>query len=190
MLSIIGKLITQLRTENNLTIEELSERSGISVEKINEIENCTTTPSLGVLIKISRSLGSRLGTLLDGQENFGAVVTRARKGIESHTVVGADNNQQEHLSFFSLAQGKNDRHMEPLVIEVRSQGGELHEMKSEHEGEEFLYVLEGSIKLHYGEEIHLLERGDSIYYDSIVPHAIVNAGSSPSKILATIYTPY
>lgn len=189
MLSIIGKLIKQLRTENNLSIDELSERSGISVEKITEIESGLTTPSIGVLIKISRSLGSRLGTLLDGQESFGAAITRARKGVESNTFAGADNEQQDHLSFFSLAQGKSDRHMEPLIIEVRNDE-EHHDIKSEHEGEEFIHVLEGSIKIHYGEETHLLERGDSIYYDSIVPHSIVNAATQTSKVLAVVYTPY
>lgn len=192
MLSIIGKLIKQLRTESDITIHELAERSGVSDEKLTEIESGSVTPSLGVLMKISRSLGSRLGTLLDGQESFGAVVTRARKGVESNSYAGADADQQEHMSFYSLAQGKNDRHMEPLVIEVHATDKEP-DMRSEHEGEEFLFVLEGSVKVHYGEEIHLLERGDSIYYDSIVPHLILNASAEETqtaKILAVVYTPY
>lgn len=190
MLAIIGKLIKQLRQENSITIEELSARSHISVDKINEIESGTSTPSLGVLIKISRSLGSRLGTLLDGQESFGAVVTRSRKGVESHSYSGADFDPNGHMNFFSLAQGKSDRHMEPLIIEVHNAENSTIEAKSEHEGEEFIYVLEGSIKIHYGEEMHLLERGDSIYYDSIVPHSMINASSTTSKILAVVYTPY
>lgn len=191
MLSIIGKLIKQLRTENDITLHELAERSNISDEKLVEIESGALTPSLGVLIKISRSLGFRLGTLLDGQENFGAVVTRSRKGVESHSYPGANNEQQEHLSFFSLAQGKNDRHMEPLIVEVTATA-KNQEMRSEHEGEEFIYVLEGSVKIFYGEETHLLERGDTIYYDSIVPHLITKAvqDDQPAKILAVVYTPY
>lgn len=189
MLAIIGKLIAQLRQENNLTIEELANRTGISTDKMAEIESGAITPSLGVLIKISRALGSRLGTLLDGQENFGAVVTRARKAVESLSFTGTDSEQQQHLNFFSLAQGKNDRHMEPLIVEVHTteQKKDFH---SEHEGEEFLFVLDGSIKVTYGEEIHLLERGDSIYFDSIVPHKIENAAPQISKILAIVYTPY
>lgn len=191
MLSIIGKLIKQLRTDSDITVHELAERSGISDEKLTEIESGAVTPSLGVLMKISRSLGSRLGTLLDGQENFGAVVTRARKGVESDSFTGTDDAQKEHMNFFSLAQGKNDRHMEPLVIEVHTTSRDL-ETRSEHEGEEFLFVLEGSIKVHYGEEIHLLERGDSIYYDSIVPHVIENVSENnyQAKVLAVVYTPY
>lgn len=189
MLSIIGKLIKQLRQENSLTIEELASRAGITSERLEEIESGHVTPSLGVLMKISRSLGSRLGTLLDGQESFGAVVTRARKGTQCENYTNGSSKGPENLDFYSLAQGKSDRHMEPLFIEVKTTQEKVS-LKSEHEGEEFIHVLEGSIKIFYGEETHLLEKGDSIYYDSLVPHAIINVAEHSSKVLAVIYTPY
>lgn len=189
MLSILGQMIKQLREENSLTIQELSARTGVSVEKLGEIENNLATPSLGVLIKISRVLGSRLGTLLDGHEHYGAVVTKAKQEVPADTFSGADHSQHEHLNFYSLAQGKNDRHMEPLLINVNPSNTKV-ELKSEHEGEEFIHVLEGDIELHYGHDRHLLSKGDSIYYDSIVPHCLVNTSGSNAKVLAIIYTPY
>ena len=182
-------MIQQLREESSLSVEELASRTGISAEKLVEIETNKTAPSLGVLMKISRALGSRLGTLLDGQENAGAVITRGKEGSKSVSPHSTDKSPHEHLTFYSLAQGKKDRHMEPLLIEVRP-NGEKMEMKSEHEGEEFIHVLEGTVELHYGSDIHRLKAGDSIYYDSLVPHSLQNASDKASKVIAITYIPY
>lgn len=192
MLAFIGKIVTQLREEQSLTVEQLAERAGVSVEKIKGIEEGSIMPSVGVMIKISRSLGSRLGTLLDGQESQGAVVCRAAE-IQSTDLIStgkqAVGGAARHMEFFALAQGKKDRSMEPLVVVVHPCAS-IEEVRSEHEGEEFLYVLEGSVEVYYGAEKHLLSVGDSIAYDSIVPHAIVSATDGPAKILAVVYTPY
>lgn len=191
MLAFIGKIVMQLREEQSLTVEELAERAGVSIEKIKGIEASTIMPSVGVMIKISRALGSRLGTLLDGQESQGAVVAR-RSQIEptEHISTGkAVGGAARHMEFFALGQGKKDRAMEPLLVEVRPHTA-IDEVRSEHEGEEFVYVLEGSIEVYYGAERHVLEAGDSIIYDSIVPHAIVSATPETAKILAVVYTPY
>ncbi len=78
------------------------------------------------------------------------------------------------LDFFSLAAGKAARHMEPFIITVHP--GEDREL-SEHEGEEFMYVLDGTIEVEYGKDLYTLTQGDSIYLDSIVPHQV--RGGSP-----------
>ncbi len=187
-ITFIGKIISQLREENQISIEELAERSGITVAKIEEIEAGRITPSVGVMIKISRALGARLGTLLDGQESLGAVVTRADAlNPKSDALSGADMGVNPHMDFYSLAQGKRDRSMEPMIIEVTEANNGL---LSEHEGEEFIYVLEGHIEVKYGQQCHMLSKGDSIYYDSLVPHSVYSATDQPAKILAVIYTPY
>ncbi|MEG0602273.1 MAG: XRE family transcriptional regulator [Mucinivorans sp.] len=189
MLSFIGKIITQLREENELTIGMLSERTGISVEKISDIESGAIVPSIGVMIKISRALGARLGTLLDGHESSGAVVSRGKQIAASDNLTSTRTGVNRFMEFFALGRGKKDRSMEPLVVVIQPSGSEP-DVTSEHEGEEFLYVLEGSIRVHYGVEKHILEVGDSIYYDSIVPHSIASADDHVAKILAVVYTPY
>lgn len=189
MLSIIGKVIRQLREEKNISVEELSQRTGITPEKLNEIENIRAYPSLGMLIKVSRALGSRLGTILDGQEKVGATITRREDITKCLTLSDADSENQHHLKRFTLARDRNDRHMEPLVIEVASTlGVPVH--KSGHEGEEFFFVIEGSVTLYYGTEVHKLNLGDSIYYDSIVPHFLANESTEPASIVVISYTPY
>ncbi len=189
MLSIIGKSIQQLREENNLTIGELAERTGIKAEKLEQIEANKVIPSLGMLIKISRSLGSRLGTLLDGRENIGAVVTRSSDVNQGPGMGSSETGDNSHLQFYSLASGKSGRHMEPFFIKVEPCEPQ-QPSKSEHEGEEFIYVLKGEVDFHYGGEKHTLKTGDSIYYDSLVPHFMANETSQTAEILAVIYTPY
>lgn len=192
MLAIIGQIIRQLREENGITLEELSSRAGISVEKLEKIETNQTNPSLGILIRISRALGAKLGTLLAGKDDdHTAAVTRRDEVLENLTFAGNEQGRNGHLRFYALAKDKADRHMEPLIIEVSpGRGTAIPELRSEHSGEEFVYVLDGEITLHYGSEIYHLQAGDSIYYNSVVPHFLSNETENPARVLATLYMPY
>ena len=189
MFQFIGKLVTQMREEKSLTKEELSKKCSITVEKLNEIESGKITPSVAIMIRISRALGSRLGTLLDGHENCGAVVTRAKQAVKNENPVGSTDTHGENKTFASLAVGKNDRHMEPFIIDLAN-NPDVENKYAEHEGEEFLYILDGTVEVAMGSEVYKLERGDSIYYDSIVPHKISCVCPVSAKILSVVYTPY
>jgi quercetin dioxygenase-like cupin family protein len=185
--SRIGTKIVTVRESLGLSCEDLAERSECDVALIRRIEEGELVPSLAPLIKISRALGVRLGTLLDDDAGVGPVVTRAAdiesvtrlKSLETGTAGGT-------LEFFSLAAGKTARHMEPFLIDVEPAEG--HALSS-HEGEEFLYVLTGSLEVEYGKDTTTLGVGDSIYYDSIVPHQVRAAGDAPARILAVVYAP-
>jgi quercetin dioxygenase-like cupin family protein len=78
--------------------------------------------------------------------------------------------------------------MEPFVIDIHSSPEESHKLSS-HEGEEFIYVLSGEIEIFYGKDVHRLNAGDSIYYDSIVPHDVHVPGKEDARILAVVYAP-
>jgi quercetin dioxygenase-like cupin family protein len=76
--------------------------------------------------------------------------------------------------------------MEPFIVDIE---GDAEQSKSTHEGEEFIYVLSGKLSLEYGVDSYILETGDSVYYDSIVPHRVLSADKQGLTILAVIYTP-
>jgi len=183
--SRIGSKIVTVRESLGLSCEDLAERSECDVTLIRSIEEGDLVPSLAPLIKISRALGVRLGTLLDDDDQVGPVVTRAAdlesvtrlKSLETGTAGGT-------LEFFSLAEGKATRHMEPFLIDVAP--AKDHVLSS-HEGEEFLYVLDGRLEVEYGKDVHTLGAGDSIYYDSVVPHHVRAAADAPARILAVVY---
>jgi len=187
-----GKRISELRSTYSISRETLAERSGISEVMIAKIEDEGHIPDLAPLIKISRALGVRLGTLLDDHEELGPVITRAGKAAVSERFkTGLPDDAGSHtehkgLSFKALAADKNSRHMEPFIVDIEPNAVQE---KSKHEGEEFIYVLTGNLKLEYGTITETLKVGDSVYYDSIVPHRVISADSQPVKILAVIYTP-
>ena len=187
--NIIGEKIKSLRTAKEISIEELAERSGLAIEQIRRIEENIDIPSLAPLIKIARTLGVRLGTFLDDQINeTGAVI--CRHGEEDDTISFSNNavDARQHLHYHSLSRSKTDRHMEPFVIDIDSNQDKEFQL-SAHEGEEFIMVLKGTLEINYGKQTYLLEEGDTIYYDSIVPHHVHAFEGQAARILAVIYTP-
>jgi len=113
-----GTKIRSLREERNLSIQDLASNANLDVQQLQLIENEEVAPSLGVLIKISRALGVRLGTFLDDQVKSGAVISRKGDEEKSVSLSSREASQHEKLAFFSLARQKADRHMEPFMVEL------------------------------------------------------------------------
>ena len=189
--TIVGMKIKGLRESKNLSIEEVADRCGLSVDQISSIENDEHLPSLGPLIKIARALGVRLGTFMDDNDALGPVVTRA-EDRESDSSISFSNDAtdaRKHMEYHPLAQQKAGRHMEPFVIDINPEETPDFQL-SAHEGEEFIFVMEGEIELVYGKETYRLKKGDTIYYDSIVKHHLHGAPGKSAKILAVVYIPF
>jgi len=184
----VGDRIRQIREAKYISVEELSIRSSIDVLQIEMIEENKIMPSLAPLIKIARSLGVRLGTFLDDSEQLGPVVTLAEEKNKGASFSNKNLKARSHMDFFALASDKAGRHMEPFIVDIQS--GDVNDyMLSSHEGEEFIYVLDGAIEINYGKEIYVLNAGDSIYYDSIVNHNVHAYLDQPARIIAVVYTP-
>ena len=187
-----GERIAEIRKTYSISREVLAEQSGVAAALIAKIEDDGHIPDLAPLIKISRGLGVRLGTLLDDHEQLGPVICRAGNAASSSrfkTGVPQDvKAETDHhgMGFNALASDKNGRHMEPFIVTIEN---DAQQDKSTHEGEEFIYVLEGKLAFEYGVDKDTLSAGDSVYYDSIVPHRVFSADGNQVKILAVIYTP-
>jgi len=166
---------------------DLASRAGLSEKQLDLIEKGTSIPSLGFLIRISRALGIRIGTLLDDTVKEGPSVIRAKEHQSASSFSTSEDRSREHLTFYSMAPNKAGRHMEPFLVDIVP--GENKQMpKSSHEGEEFIYVLEGNVTVAYGNELIELEEGDSIYLDSIVEHLVTTRGPR-ARILGVVYIP-
>ena len=186
---IVGEKIKSIRETKQISVSELAERTSLAEEQINRIENNVDIPSLAPLIKIARALGVRLGTFLDDQDEVGAVVCR-KEELNNSTISFSNNamNARTHMQYHSLSNSKADRHMEPFIIDIQTTEETNYELSS-HEGEEFIFVMEGAVEIAYGKKTHVIEAGDSIYYDSIVPHHVHGYKGQAAKILAVVYTP-
>ena len=185
----LSEKIKTLREAHQLSIEELAARCGCDPEVIEGLEAGTLPASLAPLIKITRGLGVRLGTLMDDDENLGPVYIDSESMEEVTRVKSLETaSDAGDLSYFSLAAGRPSRHMDPFIITVTPSGETTHELTS-HEGEEWLYGMEGCIEIEYGKDIYVLHPGESIYYDSIVPHQVRAHDQQNAKFLAVVYTP-
>ncbi|MGZ7048894.1 MAG: helix-turn-helix domain-containing protein [Methanobacterium sp.] len=186
----LGEKIRQIRENHEMSVGELAAQSQCSSEIIANIESGELIPSLTPLIKIARALGVRLGTFLDDAPQTGPVMVKSGQSKQVIHFSGKDDHPDvSALDFYPLASGKADRHMEPFMIDVHLPGTEDYKLSS-HEGEEFIYVMDGEIEILYGQDKYLVSAGDSIYYDSIVPHDLHAYGGNDAKILAVVYTPF
>ena len=185
---IVGEKIKSLREEKGLSREELARQSGIGIEQIERIESDIDLPSLAPLIKIARVLGVRLGTFLDEQQENGPVVCRKDEVMNSIEFSNNAIQSRKHMTYHSLSRSKADRHMEPFIIDVMPTE-DTDFVLSTHEGQEFILVMEGTMEITHGHNNYILNEGDSIYYDSIVPHHVHGYKGQAAKILAVIYTP-
>ena len=185
----IGEKLRQLREAKQMTIELLAKQSQCHADQIRQIEDGALVPSLTPLMEISRALGVRLGTLLDDDPIEGPVVFKSTESPNVIRFSGKDPMATcSNLDFYSMGSGKRDRHMEPFMIDVKPRSGDTPPL-SAHEGEEFIYVLSGAIQIKYGKNTYELETGESIYYDSVVPHDVHAKGSENARILAVVYAP-
>lgn len=179
--------VKDIRERQNMSIEELSEKSGVKIEVLEAMENGDIIPSLTPLTKMARALGVRLGTFLDDAPQIGPVVVREGKPGNVYYFSGREDvTNNTGLEYHALGAGKIDRNIDPFIIDVDIEDDE-YELSS-HEGEEFIYVLDGEIEVVYGKDNFIIGKGDSIFYDSVVPHHLHSNGQ-PSKILAVLYTP-
>jgi len=183
--SSVGKRIRTYREKLDMSVFDLAEKSGIDEKIINSIEKGQVLPALGVLTKLSRALGQRLGTFMDDQFKPDPIITRA-KDLAAKKVAKEGTNELGYASH-SLALGKPDRHMDPFRIEFAADG--VDEVSS-HEGEELIICIAGEVELTYGTEKSVLKPGDTAYYNSVVKHGLRALGGKPASIYGIVFMPF
>ena len=185
----VGEKIKRLREGAGLSVEQLAERAGLEASELERIEREMISPALGVLTKVSAGLGVRLGRFFDmGPRKYYALVRSSDEKVA--TRVATKNGADYGYEYTSVGFEKRERVMEPFLITINppSDASEM-EKPSTHDGEEFVYVLEGELEIQLQDEHFLLQPGDSIYYDSSVPHRVLHRGQGTAKVLAVIHLP-
>ncbi len=178
----VGMRIKQLREERGISIEDLSSLTGFDVAKLEDIESGKVKPQLGTVMKLSKALDSAVGRLVSGMGTKLYSITRKdeRKQVSRS---GSKTGNKNVYSYMSLAPEVQGRHMEALIVQLeKSEDKEI----SIHNGEEFVFVLEGVVSLTIGKETYDLEPGDSAYYLSTTSH-FITAKTEKATILAVLY---
>ncbi|MDT8718114.1 helix-turn-helix transcriptional regulator [Clostridium sp. 19966] len=169
----IGNKIKMLRVEKQLTQEELANRCELSKGFISQIERDLTSPSIATLNDILHALGTNLTEFFieDSQE----------KVVFTEDDMFETSNDKLKFSLVWLVSNAQKNLMEPILVTLGSGGQSVED--NPHEGEEFGYVLNGTIFLHLGNKKYKVKKGEGFYFKPNVNHYISNSGSSMAKIL-------
>jgi quercetin dioxygenase-like cupin family protein len=181
----VGEKIKQFRESLGMSLQVLSEKTGFSMAFLSQIENHLISPPLGALIKIARALEVEIGRLFD-QKNRAPFTIVRKDEREPTSRVASKEGTRYGYSYESLAPDKINRSMEPFLVTLEpvSKKGAPYS----HDGEEFIYVLEGRVEVQLGDYTDALVPGDSIYYDSTVPHRVSCLDDAPARIIAVIHS--
>ena len=160
----IGIRIRNLRMDQKRTIQEIAAVCGLSKSMISKIETNSVIPSVSTLYKIAKSLGVNMSVLMDENDWPGSVVITAEKATENTT-----KTDRGYYMFPFAAEYRNKK-MQPFMIVAKK--GEVKDHHVSHDGEEFIYVLEGEMKIRIGTTDYTLKQGDSVYFNALEIHGI------------------
>ncbi len=165
-IQLIALRIKDLRDIAGLTPDEVAQKTGIDLEEYEAYETGTRDFSFSHLFNIAEALGVDISDLLTGESPklHGYVLTRGGQGLQF--------NRRQQYEYHHLAYNFKDKLSEPFIVTVRQDEPDAVKQAHSHEGQEFDYVLEGTLKIELGGNDLYLKPGDSVYYDSALPHAM------------------
>jgi len=179
----IGKNIKALRLARKLTLEAMAARAGLTKGYLSKVENSKKSPPVSTLIVIAKALGVNLSQIF-GEENTAVRCSVVRKAERQFM---AKAGVTFGYSYETLAHKYPNKKMEPSILTIPADSEKS--LIFQHEGEEMVLVLEGTMRFIHGDEAYLLEPGDCVYYDSSIPHYALPAGDRDVKCLDVIYVP-
>ena len=176
----LGAKLAEIRQTRKLTLKDLEELTGIPASTLSKVQNQQRTLSFENLVKLARGLRIELSDMFSEQavdiKTGRRSITRRGEGAKEATT---------HFAFELLCQDLRNKRMNPAIMEISAPTLKEAGGLNRHAGEEFIYVISGTIELHSEDYASVtLKQGDSVYIDSTSGHAYVNAGDKPARILA------
>lgn len=174
----LGQRLRKLREERGMSLETLANETGQAKGYLEKIENDEAIPPVAVLLTLGRALEVDSGELLKDDETAEAVERRAE----------AVRTRTDHYSYRVLTPEALHKHLKGfrVVIEPAS---DLDGPGYQHEGEEFVYVLSGEVRITVGNNVNDLKVGDSLHFNSGVIHTLRNTGTDTCELVVVLYTP-
>lgn len=172
----VGKKIKKLRTGKKITLNQLANETGFSIDTIKKIESGKERPPVGTLLQISKALEVDSSFLL--KEQAASSENRAR----------AFTKRTEDYAYKTLTPGAENKHLKAFAISIEAMQ-EHKGVSYQHEGEEFVYVLSGKVEVTVGEHVNTLKKGDSLHFNSGIRHKLKNIGKKDAELLVVLYVP-
>jgi transcriptional regulator with XRE-family HTH domain len=183
----IGPKIKALREKRRLTPLDLAAKTGLEKAVLAEMESGELIPPVASLLRISRALGAGMADFFE-DETPGVRVSLTR----NHERAQVKSRPHHHIgevdySYESLETKIHGKHMDPFLVEFRfMETSEL--VCTSHEGEEFVYVLEGRLEFRSDERVETLGPGDSIYFQSELNHSFRSLEKKPARAVVVVWS--
>lgn len=161
----LGDRIKILRVNQKRTLQEIADASDLSRSMISKIENNKTIPSVAALVKIANALATNISNLLEHDGWLNAIFTPRHNAVENLT------KTDKGYSIYPYASEYHEKKMQPFLFTAKK--GEVKEHELSHEGEEFIYIVSGEMKMKVGEMEYGMKTGDSLYFNSSQKHGIL-----------------
>ena len=180
----IGEKVSSLRTKQGMSIEDVAKLSGISASVISGIEDQSISPPLGNIVSLAKVFRVAVGDILGDSADSSFCIVRSddRESVSRFSSAGKAGG----YSYESLGHQKQNRQMEPFHVTLTPTDAS-RAVPNQHAGEEIIFVLTGQVEVTLSEHTDILNPGDSIYYDSNLPHIVACHGEEPATIFAVIY---
>lgn len=175
ILTKLGEKIKSIRKGKGIKIKQLSSRSGLTESSISMIENGKISPSITTINKIAVALGVHPIEFFEIERHKRWIVTR--KNERERLQISGNDNVLEYLCK-ERSSSKNEIYISNLALNQKS-----YEERLNHEGEKFCLVLRGTVEVELGSEIITLNEGDTILFDSMIPHLWRSSKSKESRSL-------
>jgi transcriptional regulator with XRE-family HTH domain len=175
----IGARLRELRELSRVSIDEMAGYLNMPVERYNCYEEGRLDIPASVLIESARRLDVDMGLILTGQEPKMNIFTITRKGE------GVDVERRKEYRYQSLAGKFVHKKAEPFIVTI-DPGKSRSSSVYSHAGQEFDYVLEGTLKINIRDQAVVLNEGDSIFFDSSYGHVLEALNDRPAKLLAMV----
>ncbi len=176
----IGQKLSHLRKKKGISLEYLSEKTGLHFEYLQKIEEGKDLPPVGDILRISRILTVDPDELLQSEED--KLKELAKKRIQDFTV------RESSYLYTVLTPKARNKHLRAFKVIIPPES-EHPRINYQHEGEEFIYVLEGTVEVTVGQKKTSLKKDDSLHFDSSIRHALKNTGHKDTILIVTLYTP-
>ncbi|MDL2220347.1 cupin domain-containing protein [Eubacteriales bacterium OttesenSCG-928-N14] len=177
-ITAIAARLREMREIMDISTVEMAETLGIDLSTYEEYEEGKHDFSFSMLYGAANKLGVDIVDLLTGDRPKLTYFSLVKNGQ------GLDIERRKEYKYKHLAYFFKDKHAEPFLVTVEPGNGEVH--LNTHEGQEFNYVLCGSMFIQVGEMKVVLEQGDAVYYDSSVPHGMKAEGEQACDFLSII----
>jgi transcriptional regulator with XRE-family HTH domain len=162
----IGDRIRKIRLQQGRTIQEVADACQCSKALLSKIENSKVVPAVATLSKIAQALGVKVSALLE-EDTDGSVAFTPNLLEQSEAFIATNKG----YGIYAVAPHVVNKKMQPVLI--RACKGQVKTHTVRHSGEEFIYVLEGELKVHIGNVEYLLKPGESVYFESLNDHGIM-----------------